>query len=106
MPKILKRSAAQRDLVAHFMYLAENASVSVADRFLTCVDTSIQQLAQHPQMGRAVRSANRRLDGIRKWQVNDFDDYLIFYFSRDHGISIVRVLHAARNWWRMLKLVE
>lgn len=73
MPKILKRSAAQRDLVAHFMYLAENASVSVADRFLTCVDTSIQQLAQH---------------------------------SRDHGISIVRVLHAARNWWQMLKLVQ
>lgn len=34
MPVVTKRATAKRDLIEHFVYLAENASVDVADRFL------------------------------------------------------------------------
>ncbi|MEK6735455.1 MAG: type II toxin-antitoxin system RelE/ParE family toxin [Pseudomonadota bacterium] len=42
------------------------------------------------------------LAGMRKWRVKDFDNYLIFYLPHHDGILVVRVLHAARNWWNVL----
>ncbi len=33
MPSVAKREAASRDLVEHFVYLAENAGMDVAERF-------------------------------------------------------------------------
>jgi toxin ParE1/3/4 len=34
--------------------------------------------------------------------VKDFDNFLIFYLPRPDGASIVRVLHASRDWWALL----
>lgn len=31
------------------------------------------------------------------WQVRGFENYVIFYRPIEHGIEIVRVLHAARD---------
>ncbi|WP_084226817.1 type II toxin-antitoxin system RelE/ParE family toxin [Nitrosospira sp. NpAV] len=39
---------------------------------------------------------------MRKWRVKDFDNVLIFYLPRPDGVLIVRVLHAARDWWGLL----
>ncbi|HEX6005515.1 MAG TPA: type II toxin-antitoxin system RelE/ParE family toxin [Burkholderiales bacterium] len=36
--------------------------------------------------------------------VKNFDNHLIFYTVRPDGVSIVRVLHAARDWWSLLGL--
>ena len=33
MPRVVKREAAKRDLIQHFVYLAEHSSVAVARRF-------------------------------------------------------------------------
>ena len=35
MPIVRQREAARRDLVEHFVYLAENAGLDTADRFLS-----------------------------------------------------------------------
>ena len=35
MPLVTKRAAARRDLVERFVYLAENAGLNVAERFLS-----------------------------------------------------------------------
>jgi plasmid stabilization system protein ParE len=51
MPRVFKRAAARRDLVQHYVYLAENAGDAVADRFLACAETSFVELSEHPQMG-------------------------------------------------------
>ena len=40
MGHLHKHAAAKRDLVEHFVYLAENAGLDVADRFLLQVDES------------------------------------------------------------------
>ena len=34
--------------------------------------------------------------------VKDFAKHLIFYMPRPDCVSIVRVLHAATNWWTLL----
>ena len=42
------------------------------------------------------------LAGIRKWHIKDFEHHLIFYTPHPDGVSIVRILHAARDWWSLL----
>jgi toxin ParE1/3/4 len=44
--------------------------------------------------------------GMRKWEVRDFEKSLIFYRPRPHGVSIVRVLRAAQDWWSVLGLAK
>lgn len=53
-------------------------------------------------MGAPLALRRPELHGMRKWQVKEFDDILIFYMPRPDGISVVRVLHAAQDWWTLL----
>lgn len=105
MPRITKRAAARRDLVEQFVYLAEHAGLETAERFLSNAETSFNELATHPMIGAALTLKNPALSGIRKWQVKGFENHLIFYLPRADGVAIVRVLHAARDWWSLLGIV-
>ena len=105
MPKIHQRAAARRDLVEHFVYLAENAGVDTADRFLANAEASFNDLADHPLIGAQLTLHAPELAGLRKWRVKDFDNHLIFYLPRG-GVSIVRVLHASRDWWSLLGIQD
>jgi toxin ParE1/3/4 len=102
MPKIYQRAAAQRNLVEQFVYLAENAGLDVADRSLANAEASFNELAGQPMMGAPLTLQNPLLAGLRKWAVKDFENHLIFYLPRSDGVSIIRVLHAARDWWTLL----
>ncbi len=106
MPKIYKRQQAERDLVDCFVYLAENASIDVAERFLENSETSFNELALNPLMGSPLILRNPKLTGMRKWRVRDFNNILVFYMPRNDGVSIVRVLHAAQDWWGLLGFVS
>jgi len=97
-----KRARAQRDLVEHYVYLAEHAGFETADRFLQDAEKSFADLCQHPGMGTALTLRSPKLAGLRKWQVSEFENVLIFYLAEGERISIVRVLHAARDWWSLL----
>ncbi|MEO7852036.1 MAG: type II toxin-antitoxin system RelE/ParE family toxin [Rubrivivax sp.] len=102
MPKIFQRAAAKRDLVDHFIYLAENAGLDKAEHFLAQAEASFDDLARQPLMGAPLKLARPELAGLRKWRVKDFDNHMIFYIPRPDKVSIVRVLYAARDWWRLL----
>jgi len=54
--EVYKRAAARRDLVTHFVYLAENAGLDTADRFLANADRSFTELAEQPAMGSPLRT--------------------------------------------------
>ena len=51
MPTVTTREAARRDLVEYFVYLAENADLDTADRFLINAEVSVNDLARHSKMG-------------------------------------------------------
>ena len=104
MPKVYQRAAARRDLVEHFVYLAENAGLETAERFLTNAEASFDDLSGQPLMGAPLTLQNPALTGIRKWRVNAFGSHLIFYLPRLEGVSIVRLLHGARDWWSLLEI--
>ena len=102
MPTVTKREAARRDLVEHFVYLAEEGGQDVAERFLANAESSFNVLAQQPEMGAPLMLKHPALANLRKWRVKGFDNHLVFYEPRPDGVSIVRVLHAARDWWGLL----
>jgi toxin ParE1/3/4 len=102
MPMITKRATAQRDLIAHYVYLAENANGEIADRFLANAKATFNVLRQQPFIGAPLTLRHPDLAGMRKWCITDFDNFLVFYIPRRDGVSIVRVLHAAQDWWTLL----
>jgi toxin ParE1/3/4 len=106
MARVTTREAARRDLVEQFVYLAENAGLETAESFLRCAEASFSELATHPLIGAPVKLQNPALSDMRKWRVKDFDNHLIFYQPRPEGVAIVRVLHAARDWWDLLGISE
>lgn len=53
-------------------------------------------------MGAPLNLKHPDLANLRKWWVKDFDNHLIFYMPCPDGVSIVRVLHAASDWWALL----
>jgi toxin ParE1/3/4 len=66
MPIVTKRAAAKRDLIEHFVYLTENASVGVADRFLANAAANFNVLSQQPSMGAPLTLRHPDLTGMRK----------------------------------------
>ena len=106
MPTVTKREAARRDLVEHFVYLAEEAGLDVAERFLANAEASFNDLAQQPRMGAPLTLKHPALANVRKWRVKGFDNHLIFYLPRGDGVSILRILHAARDWWSLLGIED
>jgi toxin ParE1/3/4 len=103
--EVYKRAAARRDLVQHFVYLAENARLDTADRFLANAERCFTELAEQPEMGSPLTLKRSELAGMRKWRVPDFENFLVFYLPRRDGISVVRVLYAAQDWWSLLGMV-
>lgn len=106
MPKVYQRATARRDLIEQFVYLAENASLETAERFLTNAEISFNDLAEQPMIGSPLAVRDLALAGIRKWRVKDFNNHLIFYLPRPDGVSVVRVLHAGRDWWSFLGIED
>ena len=104
MTTIFKRPAARRDLIEHYVYLAENAGIETADRFLARTEETLAALLAQPRMGAPLDSRHPEVANLRKWRVTDFENVLIFYLPHSRGISVVRVLYGARDWWELLGL--
>ncbi len=104
MPMVHIRAAARQDLVERYADLVENASLNIAERFLANAEASFTILSEQPLMGSPLTLRRPELVGMRKWRVKEFDNILIFYLPRHDGISVIRVLHAAQDWWELLEI--
>lgn len=104
MPVVYQHAAARRDLVEQFAYLAETAGLDTAERFLANAEASFEDLARQPLIGAPLTLGHPDLATMRKWRITGFENHLIFYIPQPDGVSIVRVLHAARDWWSLLGL--
>lgn len=102
MAVVYQHAAARRDLVEQFVYLAEEAGLDTAERFLACAEASFNDLARQPMIGAPLTLRHPDLATMRKWRIKDFENHLIFYIPQAGGVTIVRVLHAARDWWSLL----
>lgn len=101
MAVVLKRPEAGRDLTEHFVFLAENASLDVARRFLRFTNATFIQLARIPDIGSPCLFPKSRFADVRRWPVHGFERYLIFYRPFENGVEVLRVLHGSRDLPRL-----
>jgi toxin ParE1/3/4 len=101
MARVLKRVAAKQDLIDHFVFLGENASVEVARRFLHASNLSFQILARMPELGVQRNLQNPQYSSVRAWPIKGFERYLIFYRPLNDGIEVLRIIHGVRDIERL-----
>ena len=102
MPKVYQRAAARRDLVDHFVYMAENAGLDAAERFLTRAEATFDDLAGQPRMGSPLNPQAFRTGGPSQMAGQGLRQLHDLLHAPPDGVSIVRVLHAASDWWGLL----
>ncbi len=91
MARVDRAARAEADLIEIWSHIAQD-DPSAADRQLDRIDAACEMLATNPDGG------PRREDlapGLRFYPVGN---YLIFYMPTEEGITLVRVLHGARDY--------
>lgn len=66
-----------------------------AERFCDAVERALALLEKHPHAGS--QAGFRHAPEARKWVIQPFSNYLIFYEARADGVVFIRLLHGARN---------
>ncbi len=95
-PRILIRPAADTEIDEQATYIAEE-NLGAAIRFLNAAEQTFNELAESPGLGRKWESPDERLEGIRVWRVQGFENRLIFYRPIKQGIEVLHVFHGARD---------
>jgi toxin ParE1/3/4 len=98
-PRAYELSAAARlDLMRIWNYLAENASVDIADNVLTDIEAAIKKLAKHPGLGHARSDLT-----VQELLFYPVHSYFLIYRPDSKPLQIARVLHSAQDVKRMLE---
>lgn len=104
MLKLYKRATALEDILRHSAYLTEEGGQTLAERFLTMSEQTFEDLLRQPLIGSPLPLREPDVAALRKWRVREFERALIFYQAHDRGVTIVRVLQATQDWWKILAL--
>lgn len=94
--RVLLDPTAVDDLREQSDYFAES-SIDTAARFLRAANETFENLARMPGMGSRQQFHSKRLQGLRRWQVQGFPAHLVFYRTHEEAVEILRVLHGARD---------
>ena len=96
-PRVVLRPKADIDIDCQFEFLAVEAGLATALRFLKAFQQTCDRLQEEPELGSPRTFGDPRLAGLRVWPVSGFRRQLIFYIPTRHTIEIIRVLHGARD---------
>jgi len=91
MASVLFSESAKADLLEAWLFIAEESVVS-ADDLVDAIHQEVKILSLQPLMGR-VRP--ELAEGVRSWSTST--RYILFYVPAVNGITILRVLHHARD---------
>ena len=97
MKRVVYRTPQTRIDLWHIARHIAQDNRTAAVRFLKAAEATFKQLAESPELGSLGEFQSPVLQGIRRWRVNRFTNYLIFYRERSNGIEVIRVLHGARD---------
>jgi plasmid stabilization system protein ParE len=91
MTHVLFSESAKADLLEAWVFIAEE-SIDAADGVIEAIHREAQTLSLQPLMGR-VRS--ELTQGVRSWPTST--RYILFYVPAEDGVTVLRVLHHARD---------
>ncbi len=90
MPSILRTPEAKIDAAEIWCYIAED-NEAAADKLIDQIEDRFTMLAQHRTAGESVEYIR---PDVRRSVVGN---YVIYYIPDNDGITVVRILHAARR---------
>lgn len=86
------------DFALQYRWYFQKAGEELARRYLLAVDTTLEKLAQLPDLGRIRRFPQPELRGIRSLSVEPpFNVHLIFYRFDESHLNAWRIMHGARD---------
>lgn len=85
----------QRSIVDHFVDLDAFAA---AERFLACLDDTLQFIAQFPDLGSPTELPNPRYRNVRFHLIKGFAGYLVVYRAEPTNVTILRILHGSQEF--------
>lgn len=91
--KVVVASPVWSDVAEIARRIAED-NPEAALRIIEAAQKNFELIGVHPGIGR-LRTFSQ--PGVRSWPITDFPNYLIFYLPRQHEITIIAVIHGARN---------
>ena len=91
MTNIVYTSSARLDLLEAWLFIAED-NLNAADQMLETINENISMLAQRPLLGRERPELH---ESLRSWITQT--PYILYYAPEADGLTIVRVLHYARD---------
>jgi toxin ParE1/3/4 len=94
------------DIEDYADYLARNASLDVALRFLAAADETFSLLATQPNIGWHARLRTPALGTLRMFRVAGFERMLILYRPLEDGVDILRLVHGSRKLQALLRRRE
>ncbi|MBD2110746.1 MULTISPECIES: type II toxin-antitoxin system RelE/ParE family toxin [Cyanophyceae] len=94
--QITVRPRANQDLDDHFTYIAQSNS-EAALKFFDAARLTIAQIARMPAIGVVYPVQSASLQGLRKWHVKGFRQYMIFYFDLPTAVEVVRILYGSQD---------
>ena len=89
--RLVITDSAQADLLDAWIYVAED-NQRAADRLLETIEREAQLLLQQPFMGRARPELGT---SVRSWP--SATPYILFYTAGTEELTVLRVLHHARD---------
>jgi len=97
--RLVRKPQAWRDIVEIGEYLGE-ADLTAADRFLDALERTAQTLLRSPRIGNL--RISEQFGVIRLHPITGFENYLIFYKETADELTLIRIIHTARDYTRFL----
>lgn len=79
------------------LFLADYAEIvtSLCEVNPDAVERALALLERHPLVGS--KAGFRHAPEVRKWVIQPFHNYILFYLPTADGVVLVRLLHGARD---------
>jgi plasmid stabilization system protein ParE len=94
-----KRPRFLSDLAWELNWLKNKAGAEVAERWYQELTATIEELKQHPHLGR--KRPDLKPEGIRSWRIKRFPRWLIFYMAEDENLILLRVRYGMMDISRL-----
>ena len=91
MPRILKQSLAEQDLIEIRLYTLNEWGEYQSDKYLDDLDAAIRLLAEQPLICRERTELNPPV------RIHHHAHHLIVYLALKDGINVIRVLHESMD---------
>jgi toxin ParE1/3/4 len=89
--------AAIADIIEQGDWYRDRSGDALAQRWDREIDSAVRRILRNPHSGAPCSFASDELAGLRHFPLEKFPKHSVFYLFREDQISVLRVLHGARD---------